>query len=172
MMQNVIILDTSVLCCWLQVPGKDTAGSGQDKWDFDRIDSTIKEKIDNGYYIVLPLATILETGNHISQASKFRFECAEKMSKMLEWTAQGDEPWAAFTEQAHLFTLENMTRISKEWPVLAAGQISLGDFLIVDVANYYAAAGIKVEILTGDAGLKAYEPVLPVKQPRRRSKHR
>lgn len=26
MRKRVLILDTSVLCCWLQVPGKETAG--------------------------------------------------------------------------------------------------------------------------------------------------
>lgn len=46
----------------------------------------------------------------------------------------------------------------------------MGDASIVDVANYYAEVGLEVEILTGDQGLKAYEPSekRSVKQPRRR----
>ena len=39
-----------------------------------------------------------------------------------------------------------------------------------DVAEYYAQMGYGVEILTGDQGLKAYEPVTPVKVPRRRQR--
>lgn len=37
-----------------------------------------------------------------------------------------------------------------------------------DVADYYARAGFRVTILTGDAGLKAYEPAVPAAVPRRR----
>ncbi len=50
-----------------------------------------------------------------------------------------------------------------------AGQ-SLGDASIVDVANYYAEAGYAVVILTGDEGLKAYEPRNKPMVPRRRAK--
>ena len=37
MSKRVLILDTSVLCCWLQVPGKDEAGPVDDRWDHARI---------------------------------------------------------------------------------------------------------------------------------------
>ena len=33
MSKRVLILDTSVLCCWLQVPGKEEAGPVNDRWD-------------------------------------------------------------------------------------------------------------------------------------------
>ena len=55
-----------------------------------------------------------------------------------------------------------------EWPELAAQKISIGDATIKSVADYYAKTGLEVEILTGDAGLKAYQPVTPVSTPRRR----
>jgi len=36
------------------------------------------------------------------------------------------------------------------------------------VADYYSKIGFTVEILTGDGGLKAYEPTRVVHTPRRR----
>lgn len=56
---KVLILDTSVLCCWLQVTGKDTCGSGADAWDRIRIDTLINKEIREGAILVLPLARIL-----------------------------------------------------------------------------------------------------------------
>lgn len=43
-----------------------------------------------------------------------------------------------------------------------------GGASIVDVVQYYAKAGFEVEIFTGDAGLKAYQPTNRVLVPRRR----
>ena len=47
--------------------------------------------------------------------------------------------------------------------------LSIGDATIKDVATYYREAGYGVEILTGDEGLKAYEPTLITAPRRRRS---
>lgn len=58
--------------------------------------------------------------------------------------------------------------MADNWPALAAGGITIGDATIKDVAEHYARAGYYVEILTGDAGLKAYEPAKPIQIPRRR----
>ena len=44
----------------------------------------------------------------------------------------------------------------------------MGDATIKIVAEYYGKAGMTVEIITGDAGLKAYETIAPVLIPRRR----
>lgn len=42
MTRKVLILDTSVLCCWLRIPGKDTAGPSDDQWTPERIDALIE----------------------------------------------------------------------------------------------------------------------------------
>ena len=167
---KVLILDTSVLCCWLKVPGKDTAGSRHDLWDFQRIDGEIK-RTDRGHRtFILPLAAIIETGNHISQARGHNiYEIATKFAQCLRDCAEATVPWAAVTEQAELWDSEKLKDLSNKWPDLAIRGVSLGDATIIDIAEYYANAGCSVEILTGDAGLKAYEPVHPLSIPRRRS---
>jgi hypothetical protein len=67
-----------------------------------------------------------------------------------------------------LWQTDNLQLLAETWPTLASGGLSIGDATIKDVAEYYAKAGYSVEILTGDAGLKAHEPAHPIPQPRRR----
>ena len=171
MMHSVLILDTSVLCCWLRVPGKETSGRRDDLWDGERVQQTVNERLEENFTLVLPFASLLETGNHISQAAARRFELATELANMLRKSANGEEPWATFAEQGELFTAAKILEVAGQWPTLANGGMSIGDYLIKDVAEFYARAGMYVEILTGDSGLKAYEPAKPLRVPRRRTKH-
>ncbi len=61
-------------------------------------------------------------------------------------------------------------KLSHRCKTTAIGGQSLGDASIVDATNYYAETGYNVEIVTGDEGLKAYEPVNRPMIPRRRTK--
>ncbi|SFB04123.1 hypothetical protein [Azotobacter beijerinckii] len=168
MSRRVLILDTSVLCCWLQVPGKEEAGPEHDRWNHARISQLLEEEQKLRSTLVLPLATLIETGNHIAQAADRRFERAQALARCLREAANAQSPWAAFTDQTELWQTENLLRLADNWPTQAAKKLSIGDATIKDVAEHYAKAGFAVEILTGDAGLKAYEPTQPVPIPRRR----
>lgn len=126
-MRKVLIIDTSILCIWLEVPGMDDCGPDDDKWNKQRVSRKIQEEERHNTTFVLPLASIIETGNHISHADHSRRERGE---------------------------------------VLADQRISLGDATIKDVAEFYAQMSCQVEILTGDAGLKAHEPAVPTEVPR------
>lgn len=168
MSRKVLIFDTSVLCCWLRVPGKESAGPVDDRWDHARIERLLDDEQKNGSTFVLPMATLIETGNHIAQAPAKRFECATALAERLRDAANASTPWAAFTDQSPLWEAANLLTLADQWPSMAAGGLSIGDATIKDVAEYYAQGGIAVQILTGDAGLKAYEPAKPVPIPRRR----
>lgn len=168
MSKRVLILDTSVLCCWLQVSGKEEAGPVNDRWNHDRINTLLEQERAKNSTFVLPIATLIETGNHIAQATSHRFERATSLAGYLREAADAQSPWAAFTDQSPLWQAENLRTLAESWPPLAKGGTSIGDATIKDVAEYYAKAGYFVEILTGDAGLKAYEPVQPIAIPRRR----
>lgn len=168
MSKRVLILDTSVLCCWLQVPGKDKAGPKNDCWDHDRIDNLLAQERARKSTFVLPIATLIETGNHIAQAPSLRFERASALANYLREAADAQSPWAAFTDQSPLWQAENLRALADSWPHLASGGTSIGDATIKDVAEYYAKAGYIVEIITGDEGLKAYQPTQPAAVPRRR----
>lgn len=169
---KVLILDTSVLCCWLRVPGKETAGRSNDRWTPERIEALIERETQRKSIFVLPIASLIETGNHIAQASKDRYRCATALTECLAAAADARSPWAAFTDQSVLWEPEQLRALSKGWPKLAEGGTSIGDATIKDVANHYAKAGYRVEILTGDEGLKAYQPESPLLDPPRRRRPR
>jgi cytochrome c553 len=69
-----------------------------------------------------------------------------------------------------LWSPEKLNHLADTWPALADQKLSLGDATIKDVAEYYAQMRYHVEILTGDQGLKAYEPAAPVTVPRRKQR--
>jgi hypothetical protein len=167
-MRKVLIFDTSVICCFLKVPGKDTAGARDDLWDHDRISKLVSAERRAKSVFVLPLATIIETGNHISHSSSRRRETALKLTDLISAAADAQSPWAPFTDQADLWSVKCLKKLAESWPELAAGGMSIGDATIKDVAEYYAAAGFEVEIITGDEGLRAYQPAKQVLRPRRR----
>lgn len=73
-MKRVLIIDTSILCVWLDVPGMGNCGPDHDKWDKRRVDEKIEAEKTNNTVFVLPLATIIETGNHIAQSAHSRKE--------------------------------------------------------------------------------------------------
>lgn len=168
-MRKVLIIDTSILCVWLDVPGKTTCGPKHDRWDRQRVDEKILAEIQARTTFVLPLASIIETGNHIAQAPHSRKERADALADLIRKSADQETPWAAFAHQSELWSSERLRVLADTWPALATQQISLGDATIKDVAEHYAQLGnCRVEILTADQGLKAYEPARPREIPRRR----
>ena len=167
-MPKVLIVDTSILCAWLGVPGKETCGAANDHWDRTRVEQKIEVEKKQNTTFVLPLATIIETGNHIAQAASQRYELAQALAKLMELAADQQTPWAAFTDQSVLWETEGLKKLAREWAQLAAQGISIGDATIKTVAEHYVKLGFQVEILTGDAGLKSYEPAAPPVSKRRR----
>ena len=135
-----------------------SAGPDDDKWDFMRVKQKIDEEIENGTFFVLPLAVIIETGNHIAHAHANRREVAYDFADLMEKTLDNTSPWAAFTQQSELWNPEGLKKLALRWRDTAESGQSLGDASIVDVANYYYKIDYEVEIFTGDVGLKAFEP--------------
>lgn len=172
-MNKVLIMDTSILCVWLKVPNMESCGPDNDRWDYVRVNAKVTEELAAKTIFVLPLASIIETGNHISQCQGDPYNVALSFADLIKKTANNVTPWAAFIVQAELWTADKLRELAEIWPQMAASRISLGDATIKDVADYYNVQGFTVEIFTGDQGLKAYEPrVAPVAvtQPRRRSR--
>ncbi len=171
-MSKVLVIDTSILCVWLQVPGKLECGADNDRWDSARVSIYLDKEIKHKATFVLPLAAIIETGNHISQAPDHRYEAAQRLSRVISDTIVQSTPWAAFTDQSYMWSKESLLKLAVEWPGLAAEHISIGDYSIKQVAEFYAQSGCSVEILTGDAGLKSYQPSIKPPVPRRRGNSR
>ena len=168
MSRTVLVIDTSILCVWLSIPGFETCGPDQDRWDKPRVDTFIQRHLAAGATLVLPLASIIETGNHIAQNAGNRFELAQRLCEILRQAVDGTAPYAAFSEQSVLWSPEQLRELADEWPSLAARALSLADATIRDVAHFYASRRFHVEMLTGDQGLKALSPLpAPPVVPRR-----
>ncbi len=173
MAQKVLIIDTSILCVWIGIPGKETCGSEADRWDKERVANLLDNETEAGATLVLPLASIIETGNHIAQSkSNQRRELAQSLAEKMRMAADEETPWAAFTDQQNLWDPTGLKNLAAEWPNLAVQGISLGDATIKSVAERYAKLGYHVEILTGDNGLKSFEPVEPSRLKKRRDRRR
>lgn len=43
-MKSVLVIDTSILCVWLDVPGMTNCGPDNDKWDKARVEAKINEE--------------------------------------------------------------------------------------------------------------------------------
>ena len=169
-MRKVLLIDTSLLCVWLKVPGKETAGNN--KWDFELVNEKILTEIAKGTTLVLPLATVIETGNHIAQAKTTNSDgkriTSEKFAQIMICAADETSPWAAFREQIVLWEAEGLKNLAEKFPDQVVKKTSMGDASIVVLGYYYHEKGFHVEFLTDDNGLKSQEPP-PPKSPTRRS---
>ena len=166
-MRKVYVLDTSVLCCYLAVPGRERCGPAHDVWDTNRIRQKIQAAEQaNTATILVPIAALIETANFI--ASLKNYALAEHFAVLLRRLADEQAPWGAASDETELWSADAFRKYADTWPQEAARGISLADRTVAEVARRQLAAGFHVEILTGDAGLKSLEPTKPVRRRRRR----
>jgi len=164
---KVLIIDTSILCVYLELPHFTQCGPTHDAWDIPRVQRKINIEQAAQTSFVLPLATIIETGNHIAQISGDPYPFAMKFGEIIRACCDNEVPWAAFSAQGELWTDEVLRNLANTWPQQAARRTSIGDATIALVAQYFHELGNTVEILTGDEGLKILEPT-SAPRPRRR----
>ncbi|MEH2005668.1 hypothetical protein [Nostoc sp.] len=169
-MRKVLLIDTSLLCVWLQVPGRETAGNNQ--WNFELVNQKIQAEIAKLTTLVLPLASVIETGNHIAQAKTANSESkritAQKFAEIITCAADETTPWAKFREQIVLWEEEKLKELAAKFPNQAVEKTSMRDASIVVLGWHYHQKGFHVEFLTDDDKLKSQEPPPPL-PPKRRS---
>lgn len=172
MAKKVLILDTSILCVWLQIPEMDIIQKkGLPPVTYADVVAKIESEVARSTRIVLPYASIIECGNHITQIKRRDSQAyVDKFAEFIDKAIAGTEPWDIFTNQTALFTPERLNELVTNWKVLSKERISMGDCSILQVANHYDSLGISVEIFTGDAGLEARQPA--PKQPMLPRNHR
>lgn len=92
MKKKVLIIDTSILCVWLQVCGMETCGSGENEITYKDVSGKIEKEREDGTIFVLPLATIIETGNHITHANGDIYKTVEAFVDLIKASANSDSP--------------------------------------------------------------------------------
>lgn len=170
---KIVVIDTSILCALLEVPGKETCGPDDDRWDKARVDEAVENLKKEHATFIIPLAVIIETGNHIAQSKGAKKKSAiDGFADIIHMTLDEQSPWGAFLDQTELWSYDKVAALIDRWKELAVCNHSLGDASIVDVANFYSSMKRPVEIFTADAGLKAHEPVAPKREMERPRRYR
>lgn len=151
-MREVYFMDTSILVNILQIPGMSQCQ--------ERVMEDLKDYISRRAVLILPLATIIETGNHIAHISNgdIRLKCAKKMATFLQKTVAGEAPW---TYNKNELGAEELLHIASAFPE-AALQLGMGtgDLAILEAYRKYKreyGRFIQVSIWSLDKHLKAYE---------------
>lgn len=148
MKKEYILIDTSVLLEILNVPHKANI--------HDKVMSEFKEKADAGCSFFIPLATILETGNHIAQNGdgRQRLDCAENFVKLVEKTLDGESPFMVL----NFFEQNDLRKWLRDFPSSANRAESLGDLLIQKDMNRLHELNPResISIWTLDGHLDAY----------------
>lgn len=162
---NVRFIDTSVMVNLLEVPNLCN--------DAEVVKGEWKEVLQTGDVLILPIATIIETGNHIAHISNgnIRRTIAGKFGEYLRKTAEGEAPWQLYgieLDKAGLLYLADHIEEN------ALCEIGVGDMSIVYAYKQYKektpAIG-SIMIWSTDKHLQSYreENVSAATKRRRRS---
>lgn len=86
-MSAICIIDTSIFLNLLNVPGRN-----QDKTS---VKNSFTDYVDLGMTFILPMATIIETGNHIAQNGdgNIRRQTAQRFCHAVKGAFSGDAPY-------------------------------------------------------------------------------
>lgn len=121
-MKAVKLIDTSILCELLKIPGKS--------------DPTISEKVKKEFVrqakkdvrFILPLATVVETGNHIAQNGDGNIRRA-KAQELVDFVNQSLEQESPFLPPP-FWQAEDLRTWMARFPDAAMREIGLGDVSI------------------------------------------
>jgi len=148
-MTAVCLLDTSVFVEILNVPSKAQC--------HEAILQDLEARIQNGESLFLPMATILETGNHIGQNGDggARRTCAERFVTQVGAALAGSSPF----KPVSFVQAEQMASWLQEFPNHATRGSGLGDLSIVHDWGRLCSLnqGRRVYIWSLDEHLSAYD---------------
>lgn len=126
-MSKVHFIDTSVLVELLNVPGKNER--------YEEVKAEYEQLAKHGDIFVLPIAVLIEAGNHIAHISdgNMRYQIADKFSAIVWKAAKSEDHWNVMPE----IPIEVLEKILKQFPKQAAAETGFGDISIVEQFNDY-----------------------------------
>jgi len=150
-LRQVHFVDTSILCCLLKIPHRD------DK--YMEVEEELLGIFSRGETLILPIASIIETGNHIADISdgNTRREVARNFANYL---SDNKAPWSLVSLE---WTPDDLRKFADIFPDQAMRQIGFGDMSIIDAYEDYIrrAPGVSVRIWSIDEHLMAYRHEAP-----------
>lgn len=171
MKRKVLLIDTSILVVWLQVPGMGITGNKH--LDYDAVHSKLAVEQEAGTTFVLPMATIIETGNHITHISNWddRRLAVNRFADLLIQVANNKKPWMLYYDGEGFSSPDELVVLAENWRENGIYELSLGDASILKVANKLKLT-FDVEVYTDDDMLEQLSrvPLVPEYVPRRKTR--
>lgn len=125
---NVKFIDTSVMLNLLSVPNMCQ--------DAEKIKEQWKQNLEAKDVLIMPVATMIETGNHIAHIAngKQRREIAGKFGEYLRKTANREAPWQLYGVKS---TKEELLYLAENIEDFAMRGTGIGDMSIVYAYHRY-----------------------------------
>ncbi|MES2228596.1 MAG: hypothetical protein V4540_12610 [Pseudomonadota bacterium] len=157
-MSSIVIVDTSVLLNILDVPGRNQ--------DRDVVLNRLGELIDSGDHLFIPMAAIVEVGNHIARVGNgaHRRAAAERFVLEVRRALSNEAPWKPINFPSN----EEVLSWLDAFPDSATHGIGMGDLSIKkeweELCRRHRMSRVWVWALDGDlAGLD--RRVVPRRRP-------
>ncbi|WP_291045723.1 hypothetical protein [Herbiconiux sp.] len=153
-MTVISFIDTSVLCNLVPVPGRDQ--------NAERVRSEMSARLGRKERFILPVTSVVETGNFIAQLSdgRLRRETATRLHDILRLVCEGKAPWVLHDlawDRDFLQQLLDGADTLTSYVEHAASQLGAGDLLIINERlQYEQRSQIRAAIWTLDEKLGSY----------------
>ena len=156
-MKDVVFLDSSILLNVLDVPGKNS--------DRDEVSASFRQRVDAGSLLVIPVAAVVEVGNHIAQLpGSQRRALSSRFAGFLKAALDGSPPWVlsgGAWDRSFLHRLVAGDQTRPGLTDLATQGIGSGDAsILVELAVYRARTdlpgALPVRLWTLDKELEAW----------------
>ena len=126
---NVSFIDTSIIMNLLEIP--------QRCQNAEEIKKEFKEAVDADEVLILPMPTIIESGNHISHIAdgNIRRKKAVEFQTFLRKTALQEAPWKLYGVE---FTSDDLLALAEKFPDYAQKmEMGIGDMSIIRFYEKY-----------------------------------
>ena len=128
---NVRFIDTSIMLNLLEVPGKCS--------DKEKVKREWAEVLRAEDTLIMPIATIIETGNHIAHISDghARRTITLKFKEYLEKTANSQAPWQLYGNGLEKEEIKYLKYLAENMEKFTAWNIGIGDMTIIYAYEEY-----------------------------------
>lgn len=137
-MSQIVLVDTTVFLNILDVPA----------FNQSRLEvlNALENLVDTGVFLLLPIAAIIETGNHIAQLAdgRERRRFARQFCDQVAMAVSGDAPWRAMKTP----DLPTLTAWLDDFPDHAMRGVGIGDLSIIkeweETCRLHVASRVRV----------------------------
>lgn len=152
-MSAIVLVDTSILLNVLDVHGRNQ--------NREAVLQTLSEHLEQNDHLLLPMAAIVETGNHIAHVADGarRRSAAQRFVAEIRKALQGETPWRPVNFPSN----EQVLNWLHDFPDRATSGIGFGDLSIIKeweiCCTRYPMSNVRIWALDGD--LQGFERVVP-----------